>query len=202
MTNQRKTICVFCASSTEIEEHYFVMASELGTLIGQRGYDLVYGGTNIGLMGLIATKAQQNGSRITGVIPKKFAEKGIAKEDIHELILTDNLRDRKAKMIELADIFIILPGGFGTLEELMEVISAKQIQEHNHPIVILNYRDFFSPLLAQFETIFRKKFAKSQYRQSYHVATSPIEVIEYIESNYSAAETQRPQRWNIRGGIK
>ena len=185
MTDRRKTICVFCSSSNAIEDHYFDMAAELGTLIGQCNYDLIYGGTNVGLMAAVANRAQHYGSRITGVIPEKFAEKGIAKHDVNELILTESLRDRKAKMVERADAFIILPGGFGTLEELMDVISLRLIQEHDHPIVILNYRDFFSPLIAQFEKIFEERFAQSQYRQTYYVATEPYEALEYIE-NYQS----------------
>ncbi|MBN1352637.1 TIGR00730 family Rossman fold protein [candidate division KSB1 bacterium] len=180
MTERKKAICVFCSSSSKIEPHFFEMARTMGSLIGSNGFDLVYGGTNVGLMVNVAKNARKEGARVIGIIPRQFESKAIAETEIDELIVTPNMAERKARMVERADAFVVLPGGFGTLEELFEVMSLKIIGQHTHPIIILNYRGYYSALIDQFSTIYEERFAADYLASFYHIAATPTEVIACI----------------------
>lgn len=131
----RKTICVFCSSSSAIDAVYFNTAQELGKSIGERGWGLVYGGSDVGLMGAVARSVTQHSGPVVGVIPQTIHARGIAYETADEMIVTKDLRDRKAEMERRADAFIAMPGGFGTLEEVVEVLTLKQLQLHLKPII-------------------------------------------------------------------
>ncbi len=175
-----KTITVYCASSTALAPVYFEAARELGTLLGQSGATLVYGGTNIGLMGAIAEAALSAGGRVVGVIPALLNQAGIAHPDLTELILTDGMRERKTIMEERADGFITLPGGYGTLEEIFEILTLRQLGYHQKPIVILNTNDYYGPLLAQLRSATEQHFMKPDNLSYFHLATTPADALEYI----------------------
>jgi cytokinin riboside 5'-monophosphate phosphoribohydrolase len=187
-----RNLCIYCSSSTAIDPVYLDAARELGTQLVARGWRLVYGGANIGLMGVLASAVTAAGGQVTGIIPEYFAGKGLDYAAADELLLTRTMSQRKMLMAERADAFLALPGGFGTLEELLEVITLKQLDYHNQAIVILNTADYFRPLLDLFQTLVDQRFAKPEALDAYHVATTPIAALDYLD-NYRP--TPPPDKW-------
>lgn len=177
-----KVICVYSSSSCTIDRSYFIIAEKLGETLALRGDTLLFGGGLIGLMGATAKAVHQNHGKVIGVIPKALNLKGVVYETCDELIVTEGMRERKAVMDARSDAFIALPGGFGTLEEILEIITLKQLKYHNKPIVIMNVNGFYDRLLMQFETIIDQKFAKPESQGLYHVTNNPNEALEYIDS--------------------
>lgn len=174
-------VCVFLSSSEEVAAPHFKAAEALGSEIARRKWSLVYGGSNIGLMGAMARAACAEGGTVVGIIPSLLHSKVPKLEGGHELVVTTDLRERKTVMELRSDAFIALPGGFGTLEELLEILTLKQLKHHAKPVVILNVDGFYDKLLALFEQIFEQKFAKVKYRELYHVAGSVDEALRHIE---------------------
>lgn len=177
-----RKICVFCSSSDAVAPAFIKVAAELGAFIAERNYTLVYGGGNIGLMGTMAHSVHTNGGKVVGVIPKMFKDKGLAYKGADEMIVTEDLRERKKIMEALSDAFVGLPGGFGTLEEILEIITLKQIRFHQKPIVLLNTNSFFMHLINLFEYMYLEKFAKEEYRKLYFVASNVKSTFSYIEA--------------------
>ena len=188
MNNKIKTICVFASSSNSLDKEYFKQAYELGTYIANNHYDIVYGGSNLGLMGEVTSSAKIKGSEIIGVMPEKLYNMGIHPGDCSKFILTKGMRERKAKMDELSQAIIALPGGFGTLEELSEMIVQKQLGYNNKPIVLLNSKNFYGNLVNFFNDIINENFAPKTTENIYFVANTPKEALEYI-NNYNFSES-------------
>lgn len=178
----QKLLCVYSSSSDAIASTFVDSARELGAEMVRHGYGLVYGGTTVGLMGAVARSVQAAGGRVVGIIPEAIHAAGIANALSDELLVTPGMRERKAAMEERSDGFIALPGGFGTLEELLEVLTLKQLRYHSKPIIILNANGFYDPLIALFDHIYAQRFAKPEYRQLYHVAATPAGALEYLAS--------------------
>lgn len=176
-----KSICVFAASSEKVDKEYIRLAYDLGAAISKAGYGMVFGGGMIGLMGGCARGVSDAGGYITGVIPEKLNRPGIAFEKCTELIQTRTMHERKAKMEELSSAFVVLPGGLGTLEELMEVLTLKQLGYHDRPIVLMNHCGFFDDLIAQIETCIRESFTDAAWRSLYYVAQTAEQAIAYID---------------------
>ncbi len=181
-------ICVFSSSSNAIADVYVNEAIELARLIGKSNFCLVNGGSNVGLMDVVTREAGENGAKTIGVIPEKLRDFNLASAHAHEIIVLGNMMERKAKMRELSDAFIALAGGFGTLEEILEVITLKQLSYHNKPIVFINTNGFYNDLFRQFEKSYEEKFAKESYRKLYHIAQNASEAMEYI-LNYQPEAT-------------
>jgi uncharacterized protein (TIGR00730 family) len=180
-TNIPKTVCAYCASSDAVDAAYGDAATDLGRLLGERGDTLVYGGGAIGLMGMLARATQAHGGRVIGVIPESLRTKELAWEEADELIVTPDLRTRKHEMDVRADAFIALPGGFGTLEEIVEILTLKQLHLHDKAVVFLNTDDFWSPLFELFDHFFDHRFAKPVCRDLYHVADTPNDALDYLD---------------------
>lgn len=180
-------ICVFSSSSNAIADIYFQDAVELAQLIAQKNYCLINGGSNVGLMDVVTREAGKNGAKTIGVIPQKLHDFNLASIHAHEIIVSGDMMERKFKMRELSDAFIALAGGFGTLEEILEVITLKQLSYHNKAIVFINTNGFYDDLFRQFEKSYDEKFAKENYRRLYFIAKSPSEAMEYIK-NYEPEE--------------
>ena len=176
-----RSVCVFSSSSDVIDRRFFDIAAELGRALGQRGDTLVYGGCSVGLMGAVARGVHEQAGKVVGVIPVFIHAKGLGYEPADELIVTDNMRERKAVMESRADAFIALPGGFGTLEEMLEIITLKQLQQHTKPVVFLNHAGFYDPLSALFDHMFEQRFAKPVYRQMYYFATDVASAMDYLD---------------------
>lgn len=185
-------LCVFCASSTAVAPVYLEAARELAAWMGRQGMTLIYGAGNIGLMGVLGPTVHQHGGRVVGIIPKFMRDRALAYESGDEVIETADLRERKALMAARAEAFLALPGGFGTLEELLEVITLKQLHQHAKPIVLLNTAGFFDPLLALFERLYTEQFTKPESRHLYHVAGRVEEVASYLR-NYQPPQV--PRKW-------
>jgi len=176
-----RSVCVFSSSSDAVARHYMDAASALGTLLAERKLTLIYGGGKVGLMGAVARAVHARGGRVIGVIPHYLRKKEVAYEEADELIITRDLRERKAVMEERADAFVALPGGFGTLEEILEILTLKQLETHAKPVVFLNTRRFFDPLMVVFEQLFREQFTKPDYRAHYHIAAEPDGVLAHFD---------------------
>lgn len=145
------TVCVYCSSSEAVSDRYRAVAAELGENMALRGWHLVYGGGNVGLMGEVARAALAAGAHVTGVIPHALADREVALGEVTELIRVETMRERKRLMDERADAFVILPGGIGTLEELLEVLTLKQLGFHQRPIILLDPDGFWDPLRQQLD---------------------------------------------------
>jgi cytokinin riboside 5'-monophosphate phosphoribohydrolase len=184
-----KNICVFCSSSNRLDESFFKIANELGKAIASDQYALVYGGSNVGLMGELAKTVHRFSGRVIGVIPEVIKDKDLGYLEADELIITKDLRERKRIMSERADAFIALPGGFGTLEEILEVITLKQLEFHNKPIVFLNTNGFYSKLLDFFDVIYKQHFAKESSKLFYHISDNVEDAMDYIK-NYKAPQVE------------
>jgi uncharacterized protein (TIGR00730 family) len=152
-------VCVFCASSERISSHYIDLASQVGAELARRGHSLVSGGGSISCMGAVARAARAGGALTVGVIPEALQLRELADVEADELVVTPDMRTRKAEMDRRADGFLILPGGLGTLEELLEIWVARALAMHDKPIVVLDVDDVFAPLRAQVQLLVDRGFA-------------------------------------------
>ena len=177
-----KTVCVFASSSNYLGEIYYEDAKELGRLIAQNGYDLVYGGSNLGLMWACAEQAKMCGSKLIGIMPEKLQDMGVFTEGCDEFYVTKGMRERKAKLDSISDAVIALPGGFGTLEEVSEMIVQKQLGYNKKPIVILNTNGFYDRLVEFFDDVIEQKFANKNMKFIYYIAYTPEDAIEYLKN--------------------
>jgi uncharacterized protein (TIGR00730 family) len=159
-----KSVCVFCGSSFGIDPVYREAAIAFGVELARRDLRLVYGGGNIGLMGALADAVLEAGSEVVGVIPKAMVDKEVAHRGITELIVVTTMQQRKAKMAELADAFVALPGGFGTFDEFCEVLSWAQLGVHAKPCGLLNVAGYYDPLLALFDRAVGEGFLRPEHR--------------------------------------
>lgn len=180
--NKITSVCVYCASSTKIDSAYFEDARELGTLLGQRHIRLINGAGGIGLMSATADAVLAAGGEVTGVIPRFMVEQGWHHKGLTEMIEVDDMHQRKQKMAALSGAVIALPGGCGTLEELLEIITWKQLGLYLNPIVILNTRGYFDPLLEMMQSAMDENFMRRQHGDIWHVAQTPQEAIDLIHS--------------------
>ncbi|WP_291582826.1 TIGR00730 family Rossman fold protein [Bacteroides sp.] len=178
--NQINSVCVYSASSTKIDEVYFNAARQLGQLLAKRRIRLINGAGSIGLMRSVADAVLENGGEVTGVIPKFMVEQGWHHTGLTKLVEVESMHERKQLMADLSDAVIALPGGCGTLEELLEIITWKQLGLYLNPIVILNTNGFFDPLLDMLTRAIDENFMRRQHGEIWHVATTPEEAVELI----------------------
>lgn len=182
-SNSIRNICVYCSSSSRIDAKFGSVAERMGHLLADHGYGLVYGGGNVGLMGMLARAVHARRGHVFGVIPAALQQiEGVAYEIADDLVVTQTMQERKAIMYTRADAFVVLPGGFGTLEEFMEVLSLKQLGYHDKPLLLVNAFNFYRPLLDLFEHIYEEQFARASHRDLYRVVEAPEEVIRVLNS--------------------
>lgn len=177
-----KNVCVFASSCDYLNEIYYKEASEFGRLLAISGFNMIYGGSSLGLMWACAEQVKIGGSKIIGVMPEKLHNMGVYTDECVELTVTKGMRERKAKMDEMSDAVVALPGGFGTLEELSEMIVQKQLGYNQKPIVLLNTNNFYDKLNDFFEEIIIQNYAKANSRELYYIAKTPLEVINYLKT--------------------
>lgn len=183
MTNNIKKVCVFASSSNEIDEIYFKAAQELGEKLVDANFEVVYGGSRRGLMYACAGAAQNKGGKIYGIMPQKIADMGFANpEDCEEFHITKGMRERKALLDKISDAVITLAGGYGTLEEISEMIVQKQLGYNSKPLVFLNTNNFYKNLILFFEDTINNRFAIPDSRNLYFVANTVDEAINYIQN--------------------
>jgi cytokinin riboside 5'-monophosphate phosphoribohydrolase len=185
-------LTVYTSSSDAVDERYREVVRAFAQQIGDRGDELVYGGTAVGLMGVLASGVRDAGGRVTGVLPVLMADRGLSDEACDELVVTEDMAARKQAMIERAEAFVALPGGFGTLEELFEVLTMKQLGYHDKPIVLLDVDGFFAPLLMMFEHLYTQQFARREYAALYHVARDVADLFDHLDGYEPAA---LPVKW-------
>jgi uncharacterized protein (TIGR00730 family) len=171
-----KRLCVYCASSRGINESYRAAAVSLGTLIAEAGVELVYGGGRVGLMGLLADAALARDGRVTGVIPGHLHDREVAHPNAR-LVVVSSMHERKQRMFDLADAFVSLPGGLGTLDETIEIVTWKQLQLHDKPIVVVDVENYWAPLLALVEHTIAAGFAGAAARDFFRTVGKVEEVL-------------------------
>ena len=178
MHHSIKTICVYSASSTQLDPSYFSAAEELGNLLAKENIQLVNGAGGIGLMKSVADAVLKNGGKVTGIIPHFMVEQNWHHPNLTELIEVEDMHQRKQLMAQKSDAVIALPGGCGTLEELLEIITWKQLGLYSNPIIILNINHFFDPLLQMLDRAIKENFMREQHKSLWKVALSPSEAIQ------------------------
>lgn len=173
-------VCVYGAASNEIDKAYLTEGEALGRLIGKGGHRLVFGGGQTGMMGAVARGVRETGGKILGVAPKFFDKPGVLYQECDELVFTETMRERKAKMEEESDAFVMSPGGLGTWEEFFEMITLRQLSRHQKPIIILNINGYYDPLIALMEHAIKGKFLEEKAREYYLVAKTADEVMRLL----------------------
>lgn len=180
--NQIKTVCVYSASSTQIDTLYFDAAARLGTLLAERGINLINGAGRMGLMAATSDAVLAAGGEVTGVIPRFMVEQGWHHTRLTRLVEVESMHERKRLMADMSDAVIALPGGCGTLEELLEVITWKQLGLYLKPIVLLNTKNYFTPLLEMLSQAMSENFMRRQHENIWHVASTPEQAVELIHT--------------------
>ena len=178
--NQIKNVCVYSASSTKIAPAYFAVAEELGQLLAMRDINLINGAGSIGLMAATSNACLAAGGTVTGVIPRFMVEQGWQHKNLTQLIETETMHERKQIMAEMSDGVIALPGGCGTMEELLEIITWKQLGIYLNPIIILNIDGFYNPLLEMLQRAIDGNFMRPEHQNIWQVATSAQQAIELL----------------------
>ncbi|MDZ7718076.1 MAG: TIGR00730 family Rossman fold protein [Balneolaceae bacterium] len=175
-------ICVYCGSSTGNNKAIEEQAILLGELMCQKGHNLVYGGASRGIMGVLADSVMQNGGEVVGVIPKNLFKDEIAHQGISKLITVDGMHQRKSIMADRADAFLALPGGFGTLEELFEIITWNQIGLIDKPVVVYNFNGYFNSLIKMIDHAVDTGFINPENRNILQIAETLEDCLEFCES--------------------
>jgi uncharacterized protein (TIGR00730 family) len=178
---------VYCGSSSRVAERYKENAAALGKMLAEKGIDVVYGGGRVGLMGIVADAAMNAGGKVIGIIPQYIQAKEVEHHGITELHVVDSMHTRKRMMAEKSDAFVILPGGFGTLDEAFEIITWKQLQMHEKPVIIFNDGGFWQPLIALMDNLIAEGFANNRHRSMYQVAETLPEIFEILKQPVAPA---------------
>jgi uncharacterized protein (TIGR00730 family) len=188
--SQIHAVAVFCGSRTGKDPAYRAAAQALGHGLAQAGIRLVYGGGRIGLMGVMADAALQAGGKVTGVIPEFLSRREVAHAAVSELIVTDSMHSRKQRMFEASDAFISLPGGLGTLDETIEIITWRQLRLHDKPILICDVTGSAAPFLATIEAAIAADFATSATRALYEVVAGVPAALQRLAHLHRAAQSE------------
>ena len=177
-----KSIAVYCASSNKVRPSFVAAAERLGELMAEAGIRLVYGDGGIGLMAAVARGALKAGGEVLGVIPQFMVDQGWNNPDSTETIVTETMHERKAKICEVSDAMVALPGGIGTFEELLECLTWKQLGLHNNPVVILNTDGYYDKLLACIDLMVEEQMMRPIHKEMYVVVSEPEQVLEAIKN--------------------
>lgn len=190
-----KSVCVYCGSRPGDDQAFIETGRKLGKTLAAEGVELVFGGGDVGIMGATANAVVDAGGRVIGVIPKFLRDVEIPSERIQELILTDTMHERKHDMYERSDAFCVLPGGVGTLEEVIEVISWAQLQQHSKPIILVNVNNYWDPFLALLDHVMSRGFAGPETRKHYRVVESYDQVLPAIRSWINGGDREKTPRF-------
>lgn len=176
----KKSVCVFCGASNAIAKKYLNIGAEFGALLAQRGITLVYGGGDCGVMGAVANATMKAGGHVTGVFPVSLRNIENEHQSLTEIIIVGTMHERKQNMFERSDAFIVFPGGFGTMDEMFEILTWKQLMLHNKPVVIFNYQGYWDPLIALMKNIIETGFAKTEVATYYHVVDELEQILDVL----------------------
>ena len=177
-----KSVCVFCGSADGVDEVHKQFARDAGKLIAELGLRLVYGGGDLGLMGLVARTCEENGGEVVGVIPEFLNKAHIIRQTNGNHIVTEDMHDRKMRMFEMSDAFIALPGGIGTLEELTEIITLRQLGRHAKPILMANIGGFWDPLIQLIQHMRDEGYVHAQYEIEFEVINSLQDLTDFFQT--------------------
>jgi len=176
-------VCVFCGSATGKNPVFREMAKRLGHLLSNHQISLVYGGGNVGLMGVVADAVLETGGEVIGIIPDFLLRREVGHQSITRLEVVGSMHERKKRMADLADAFIALPGGWGTLDELAEILTWRQLDLTPEPVLLINTNGFFDPLLAQMQLMLEEGFLRPEYSRYLNVFSSPEEAVQFLLKN-------------------
>jgi len=179
-------VCVYCGASNRASERYREAAARVGTLLAENGITLVYGGGRMGLMGTVADSVLDKGGRAVGIIPKHLQDREERHDNLTELHIVDSMHTRKHMMVERSDAFLILPGGYGTLDEAFEILTWKQLGLHNKPIIFVNIYDFWSPLKELKQHLFDESFIKAEDLKLFSLVDSVDQIIPALQTEAAA----------------
>lgn len=174
------SVCVYCGSSSRVDDRYKQNAAAIGARLAAEGKQVVYGGGRVGLMGIVADSALKAGGQVIGIIPAHIQSKEIEHHGLTELHIVDSMHTRKRMMAEKSDAFVVLPGGFGTLDEAFEIITWKQLQLHEKPVIIFNDNGFWQPLISLMDHMIEAGFANNKHRSLYTVANTMDDVFRLL----------------------
>lgn len=174
-------ICVYCGSGPGTDPAFVRAARDFGAILAKNGIELIYGGGNIGMMGTLARSVDEHGGKVTGIIPEFLVKREHARSDSHQLIVTRDMHERKRKMFELADAFVALPGGVGTLEELVEQLTWAQLGRHKKPILVANINDFWQPLCALLDHMRQLEFIRGDLNFDLLVADGVADILPLLQ---------------------
>jgi uncharacterized protein (TIGR00730 family) len=190
-----KSICVYCGSSDDVHDDYLEAAFQMGSIIAKKGFNLIYGGGKTGLMGRVADGAVSEGGKVIGVIVSSMNTPNLAQTNLSRLEVTDTIHKRKARMYELSDAYIALPGGFGTMDELFETLTWAQIGEHHKPVGLLNVHDYFNELLKFLDHALEEGFIFPEHRRNLVCSSDPEQLLESFHNHqYSEDAVNRWMR--------
>lgn len=181
MTSKFK-ICVYCGSQPGALPDYMQAAKEMGALCAQEKWRLVYGGGRVGLMGAVADSALAHGAEVTGIIPQDLHTREVAHTGLTELHVTKSMHERQMMMARMADAFVVLPGGLGTLAEFFEIVTWRQLRFHNKPIIVVNIREYWNKLLDAVDYVEKEKFLHGRTADLYHLTPRISDIAEIIRN--------------------
>ncbi len=179
--SQIRSLCVYCGSSGRGRPSHHEAARRLGAILAGAGVRLVYGGGRIGVMGMVADAVLEGGGEVVGIIPRFLDQVEVGHSGVSRMIVTENMHERKEKMAELSDAFVILPGGLGTLDETFEILTWKQLQLHDKPVVIADIEGYWKPLTQLIDNMIAESYAKPENRELFRVVASVEEVLPALE---------------------
>ena len=182
MANEIRSLCVYCGSSDGYMASHAAAAHDLGIYLANNRINLVYGGTAVGLMGIIANTVLKNGGTVTGVTTEHFHAAGITHAGVTQSVITPDMHSRKAEMMLHADAFVALPGGIGTLEEVAEVLTWAHIGHHRKPVGLLNVDGFYNPLIQMLDQMVASGFYRQEQRDTLVIAVTPEELIDRLQT--------------------
>lgn len=182
------SVCVYCGSSNATAQVYKDTAQQMGALLAKAGMTLVYGGGRTGLMGLAADAAMDSGGKVVGIIPRFISAREVMHDNLTELHLVDNMHQRKMMMAERSDAFVVLPGGFGTLDEFFEILTWKQLQLHDKPIILVNVENYWTPLLGMVDRMVETGFVRPGHREYILLADAVPDVLGILDQCGSVSQ--------------
>lgn len=177
---KRNSVCVFCGASNNVPQKYLDIGAKFGEILAKRNTDLVYGGGDCGVMGAVANSTMKHGGHVTGVFPVSLRNIENEHKSLSEIIIVDTMHMRKQTMFERTDAFVVFPGGFGTMDEMFEILTWKQLKMHHKPVVIFNYEHYWDPLIALMNNIIDTGFAKPENAGYYNVVDRVEAILEII----------------------
>lgn len=175
-----RSLCVFCGASNAVDQKFIEMGRRFGEMLAQKNIRLVYGGGDCGLMGAVANACMESGGHVTGVFPISLRNLENEHKSLSEIVIVGSMHERKKLMFDLSQGFVVLPGGFGTMDEMFEILTWRQLQLHERPVVIVNYENYWDPLIALMDNIVRQQFARLEVASFYQVVNQPEQVFDIL----------------------